>query len=573
MVGGGVIRLKDLKKVFYRNNSLRFVLTVIFSAIAVVASILYAKLLQELFDIASKGEKDKLMPTIIFFIILFSVHAISNFIAIKFRWSFVKKAMINYKCEAFKRISNKNISSFMSEKTSSYLSILSNDAVYISDNYLSANFQIIILILFFFGALAAMFIYSYILTLVVIASVSVPILLSMAFGKKIAETERKVSDKNEGFMGLVKDLLGGFTVIKSFRVENRAIELFKGYNEDVEHAREWAKIMENTLNFISGEIASILQIFIFIVGTVLSLNGFISVGVVLAFVQLMNNIIEPVQELPTYFAKRKAASALIEKMENYSCKNEIQDGKLSVDNFNEMISLRNVNFSYDGEKKVLKDINLDFEKNKSYVLVGESGSGKSTILKLLLRAYLNYEGSIYFDEKELKNIESDSLYKIISIIQQDVFIFNGSIRDNISLYEKCDDDKLLEVVRMAGLQSLIDKKGLDFICGENGVNLSGGERQRISIARVLMKESRILLMDEATAALDKETARDVMDNILNLNELTRIAITHNIERAELEKFDEIIVLKDGMVVERGKYEELIENKEYFYALCSIGLEG
>lgn len=564
--------MKNLRKSFFRGNQILFILTVVFGILGIGISIAFAYLLQRLLDVANTGTIDELKRLILFSLIIFAALFLVEMLLKRIKAAFLKKAMLQYKNDAFEMITKKGISSFASETTSSYLSILTNDATYIENNYLLGLIASIAQLTSFFGALALMIYYNWMMTLVVILSCSIPIGLSIIFGKKLQILEKEISKKNENFMGKVKDLLSGFFIIKSFQAENTAIKLFDNENEELESEKENRKNTEGTINAISSVLSGALQIAVFVVGAFLAIKGDITVGVVLAFVQLMNNIMEPIQTLPALFAKRKAASGLIDKMEGYAKSNEEEVGTLELKNINNGIKFEDVSFSYNDDGELaLKDINLNFEKGKSYAVVGESGSGKSTILRLIMRGYLNYTGEIKLDEKELKDVDSTSLYNLLSIVQQDVFIFNSTIKDNITLYKNFDEDKINKAIELAGLRKLIANKGMDFNCGENGVNLSGGERQRISIARSLLKNTEVLLMDEATSALDAETSKAVLDQILSLDELTRIVITHSLKKEELKKFDEIIVMRNGMVQEKGSYEELVEKKDYFYSLCNIGL--
>ena len=569
-VGGN--SMKNLRKSFFRGNKILFALTIIFGILGIGISIAFAYLLQRLLDVANTGTIDELKKLILFSLIIFAALFLVEMLLKRIKAAFLKKAMLQYKNDAFEMITKKGISSFASETTSSYLSILTNDATYIEDNYLVGLIASIAQLTSFFGALALMIYYNWMMTLAVILSCSIPIGLSIIFGKKLQILEKEISKKNENFMGKVKDLLSGFFIIKSFQAENTAIKLFDNENEELESEKENRKNTEGTINAISSVLSGALQIAVFVVGAFLAIKGDITVGVVLAFVQLMNNIMEPIQTLPALFAKRKAASGLIDKMEGYAKSNEEEVGTLELKNINDGIKFEDVSFSYNDDGELaLKDINLNFEKGKSYAVVGESGSGKSTILRLIMRGYLNYTGDIKLDDKELKDVDSTSLYNLLSIVQQDVFIFNSTIKDNITLYKNFDEDKINKAIELAGLRKLIANKGIDFNCGENGVNLSGGERQRISIARSLLKNTEVLLMDEATSALDAETSKAVLDQILLLDELTRIVITHSLKKEELKKFDEIIVMKNGMVQEKGSYEELVEKKDYFYSLCNIGI--
>lgn len=563
--------MKNLRKSFFRGNQILFILTIVFGILGIGISIAFAYLLQRLLDVANTGTIDELKRLILFSLIIFASLFLVQMLLKSIKAAFLKKAMLQYKNDAFEMITKKGISSFASETTSSYLSILTNDATYIEDNYLVGLIASIAQLTSFFGALALMIYYNWMMTLAVILSCSIPIGLSIIFGKKLQILEKEISKKNENFMGKVKDLLSGFFIIKSFQAENTAIKLFNNENEELESEKENRKNTEGTINAISSVLSGALQIAVFVIGAFLAIRGDITVGVVLAFVQLMNNIMEPIQTLPALFAKRKAASGLIDKMEGYAKSNEEEVGTLELKNINDGIKFEDVSFSYNDDGELaLKDINLSFEKGKSYAVVGESGSGKSTILRLIMRGYLNYTGDIKLDDKELKDVDSTSLYNLLSIVQQDVFIFNSTIKDNITLYKNFDEDKINKAIELAGLRKLIANKGIDFNCGENGVNLSGGERQRISIARSLLKNTEVLLMDEATSALDAETSKAVLDQILSLDELTRIVITHSLKKEELKKFDEIIVMRNGMVQEKGSYEELVEKKDYFYSLCNIG---
>lgn len=560
-----------LRKSFFRGNYRFFFTTIILGLAGTIITLLYAYLLQELLDIANTGNMKDLENMLIFALALFVGLFIIQMCMKKTRCAFVRKAMVQYKNAAFKIISNKNISSFANEKTSSYLSVLTNDATYIEENYLYALFDIAMLLSSFIGAIILMLWYSWMMTIAVIISCALPILISLRFGNKMSKLEQSISSENESFMGLIKDLLGGFFVIKSFQADRKAIELFEQQNQNLEIFKEKRKNTEATIRIISSELASILQIGIFIVGAVLAIRGFITIGVVIAFVQLMNNIMDPVQQLPALFAKRKAAKSLINKMENYATKHESKDGSVEIKDLNQQIRLENVSFSYDGEKKALDTINLEFEKGKSYAIVGESGSGKSTLFKLLLKGYSNDQGKILFDHLDLNDIKNDSLYNVISIVQQDVFLFNSSVQNNLTLFNDYDHHKIAEAIRLSGLEQFIEKKGLDFNVGENGIHLSGGERQRISIARCLLKDTKVLLVDEATSALDAETSYLIIDSILKLDNISKIFITHHLDKKILQRFDEIIVLKDGQIVEKGRYDELTANKDYFYALLNAGL--
>lgn len=190
-------------------------------------------------------------------------------------------------------------------------------------------------------------------------------------------------------------------------------------------------------------------------------------------------------------------------------------------------------------------------------------------LILEMAGYSNYQGSICYDGKELRSIRSESLYEMVSVVQQNVFVFNASIRDNVTMFHPFPKEEVDRAMALSGVSELVAQRGEDYVCGENGCGLSGGEKQRLSIARSLLRKSSVLLVDEATAALDKEPAFRVSSSILDLAGLTRIVITHALDEPLLRRFDRIIALKDGTVIEQGTFEELMEEKGYFYSLFTI----
>ena len=301
----------------------------------------------------------------------------------------------------------------------------------------------------------------------------------------------------------------------------------------------------------------------------MALNGHITAGTVLVFVNLVNSLTSPIQYLPELFANRKAADGLINKMVDLLDANTESDGLSPIEDISKGITMNDVTFGYEDDKHVIKKLTCKFEKGKSYAIVGSSGCGKSTLLNLILGAHNKYQGSIKIDDREISTVSSDSIFDSISMIGQNVFIFDDTIRNNITMYSPFSDEEVNKAVTLAGLDEVINARGEEYLCGENGVNLSGGERQRISIARSLLKGSKVLLVDEATSALDNETARHVGNSLLDLKELTRIVVTHHMDEVLLKKYDEIVMMKNGAVCEQGDFDSLMSRKGNFYALYTV----
>jgi len=322
---------------------------------------------------------------------------------------------------------------------------------------------------------------------------------------------------------------------------------------------------------VLAELGTLISQFgVFFVGGFLVIAGKgVTVGVLMAFINMLGALAMPISAIPQLLGARKAALALIDKMETVLNENVMEKDGEVITALEKEIAVKQVSFGYTEEADVLKEISVRFKAGKSYALVGGSGSGKSTLLDLIMGNFADYRGTVVYDQKELSDIQMESLYDLISVVQQNVFIFDSTIRENITMFKEFSDAQVQRAIELSGLKKLIAEKGEDYLCGENGCNLSGGERQRISIARCLLRETPILVADEATAALDAKTAYDVIDAILDMDDLTRIIVTHQLEEALLSRYDEIIVMKNGKIEEAGTFAELIEQKGYFYSLYNV----
>lgn len=483
---------------------------------------------------------------------------------------FIEKAMRQYKDFAFQKLTEKSISSFRAESTAAYLSALTNDAASIEADDLSQLLSVITKAVTFFGALAMMLWYSPLMTAIAAGVTVLPLIASLLTGGQLQAAEKRVSDQNRDFTAALSDCLGGFSVVKTFRAEKEIFRLFAESNRALEQEKFSRRRLKALVGMIGATTGIIAQLGVFLAGAYLALSGRgLTAGAVILFVNLMNFMIEPVAELPALLAARKAARGLIAKLADALEQDETQPDGVHIVPLTRELRLENVRFSYDGETEILRGVSAVFEAGKAYAIVGASGSGKSTLLNLLTTPGMAYAGKILLDGTELRTASPESLYETVSVIQQNVFVFNASIRDNITMFRSFPSEELAQAVRRAQLESLLADRGEGYLCGENGSGLSGGEKQRISIARSLLKHASVLLADEATAALDAQTAHQVTDDILSLTGVTRIVVTHTLEQAALRRYDGILVLKDGRIAESGSFDELMEQKGYFYALYTV----
>lgn len=554
----------------YYKNRINFIVTIILTIAMSSLNLMISWLIQQIMDCTANQDMQALVRSAWIVIIVVVIYTIANVMYRAVYPRFLQRAMQQYRDYAFSRLTQKSLRSFSKEGTALYVSALTNDCTSIENNYLAATFTLIELLFCFLGALIMMLYYSPVMLVLAVALSFLPVAVSMTVGNRLTEQEKEISKKNERFVSIVNELLSGFPVIKSFRAETQASRLFSQRNEQAEEAKKNKRRTEQLISLLANDAGIIAQMGIFLAGAWLAISGKgVTAGVVIVFVQLMNYILNPISQVPLLWSNRKAAIALMEKLSDALSENLREEGREKLNGFSEKIEVKDLTYGYEPESHVLKDLDVQFDAGKSYAIVGGSGSGKSTFLNLLMGSSSNYQGEICIDGVSIKNIESESLYQLMTSVQQNVFVFNDTIRNNVTMFHEFPDKEVTLALERSGLSEFIEKRGEDFVCGENGSNLSGGERQRISIARALLRKSPILLVDEATAALDAATARAVSFSILNLVGMTRIVVTHRLEEAILRRYDKILVMKNGTICEQGNFDTLMQQKGQFYSLFQI----
>lgn len=563
--------LKPYIHQFYKDNGWRFALALTVTPILTVSTMMVSWLIQVIIDLATGADVGLSFSQVVLLTIAgILLDGSAYFLAYHSKPRFIAKGIGQYKDHVFDRLCQKGVGAFSGENSSLYISALSNDAATIETSYLSNVFVIAENSAICLGALVLMFHYSPLLTILSIILALLPLAVSLCTGDLVAKAEKAVSDKNETYMSTLRDSLVGFSVIRSFRAEAQMCRIFSATVKEVTDAKTFRKKMSILVSGLGATSGTILQFSIFLIGAHLSLNGHgLSAGSVLVFVQLLNFVINPITTIPQALAEIKASTALIEKVARALERNVRHEGGAHKKELVTGITLEELSFGYEKEKPVLQNLSFSFEAGKSYAIVGSSGSGKSTLLDLLMASHDGYTGSIRYDETELQQLSSESLYEMVSVVQQNVFIFNASVRDNITMFSDFPKAEVDRAVEMSGLSDLISERGEDHLCGENGNGLSGGEKQRISIARSLLKKSQVLLVDEATASLDAQTAFQVSNAILDLNGLTRIVVTHALDESLLKRYDCVLTLKNGTITESGSFDELMAKKGYFYSLFTV----
>lgn len=447
-----------------------------------------------------------------------------------------------------------------SDNPSEILNTLTNTASQVEHSVLIPLLSMIRLVIFFIGSSISLFFINWKLLLFFILSAWIPLLVPKVLDKKNQAKTSKALKEMEYFVAQIKDVTSGYELIKSFSLEGIMTRLTDKGADQAHHTRykadSFKKFHENFTGFFS--------IVIFALGIVLTYYfvniGSITMGMAMAVFQISNYIQLPLLGIPVHMVGVRSMEKEMEYWEDYISIEEDEDIKCKDFVFEKSINVSSLTYSYEEGKNVLKGIDFDLEKGKKYAIIGPSGCGKSTIAKILMRRLKDYEGKIEVDGVELRDICLDSFYKKVSTVSQDVFLFNDTIKNNIILYNKDLEERLGQAIKQAGLEDLIKNldNGLDTIIGEYGQDLSGGQKQRISIARSLVKDTELIIMDEATSSLDIATSRSIEKTLLSLNK-TLLVITHKLDDEILIDYDKVFKMGKGVFEDEGNWEEISKN--------------
>ena len=549
----------------------QFIARIMTISLVALTSICFDFMMGFIVDIFSSGQTERFIPIIALSIGLIITMFLAEYIDGLVMSKYIKNTVNYLRTDIFYKIIDKDIKDFSLDNSGKYISILYNDIKIIEDNFLNNIFQVIASILSFSISIAVLFYISPVVVIFIVFFGVLGFIIPNALSKKLVIAKNYYSTNLEEITSVTKDLFSGFEVIKGFNISKKINQVFKYNSNNVETSKRKYSIIEAIIRGFSISFSVTIYLGVLILGGYLMYHDRITVGTAIIIIQLSTHIVGPVKTSISLINQIKSVSLISKKIEDIlkSSSEDIEENNL--ENFKNCIEINNLTFSYNEERKALDNINLVFEKNKKYAIVGESGCGKSTLIKLLMRYYNDYEGSIKIDDNDLKSIYSSDLYKNMSMIQQNVFMFDDTIKENIKLFANYSDEKVIKACKRSGIYNLIERlpNGIDSLVGENGSKLSGGEKQRIAIARSLINDTQILILDESTSALDNETAYNLESSLLELDDLTLIVVTHKLIKNILLNYDEIIVMRDGKIVEKGSFEELINLKGYFYSLYYI----
>ena len=394
------------------------------------------------------------------------------------------------------------------------------------------------------GALASavlMFVYQPIVASIAVASSLVMFVVPLLCGRHMAHLEKKRSDRFSLFTGVLKDLLGGFEVIASFGLRNRAVKRFEDVNQallkDETSVGQYASCTNGLAQLLSGIAAAA----IIAVSCLMVMGGKMTLGALVIFISLKTTFSSCLTLIMQAVPVIQGLDPVVEHIKSLTKANQPDVPKQPA-SFEKSIRISALRYGYQKDKPIIDGMNCVIAKGMKVALVGANGSGKTTLIRLLCGYFPDYEGSIQFDERELRDIDTRLLHRTIAVIHQNVYMFDDTIAFNITLGEEFCEEALDKALRLSGVYEFaaLTADGIAYQVGENGVRLSGGQRQRIAIARALIRNTPILILDEATSAVDEKTSYEIEQQLLGMEGLTLISITHDTSKEHLAQYDDVI---------------------------------
>lgn len=460
--------------------------------------------------------------------------------------------------EAYDGIISRDTEHFFAVNSADYISALTNDIKTVEENALALPLQTIGYIFVFLMSAAALFYYSPIVAGVICLCLIAMYLLPAGLGKPIGSRQALLSKSLAVYTMRLKDQLAGYDVIRAFQLGERSKSDFAAQNREISEKRYSVDKIVTFSEGLSQVLAVGTQFLVMLLSASLVLKGHFTAGAMLGIVQLSASFTQPVAIIMRSIPQIQGAKPVLERIRTLSEKQPSAFTGTAQPRFRERIAFEGVSFGYTPERTIISDLTFTLEKNRKYALTGESGSGKTTLVRLLGAGYSGYTGRITVDGLELRELAIDKLLAKISVIHQNVYMFDETIRENIGLHRPYSEEEWHQALRVSGVEKFIGRVagGLDAPVGENGVNLSGGQRQRVAVARALIEKKPILILDEGTSSVDAPTARDIETALLETPEITMLTVTHNLSPEMLRRYDRVLFMENGRIAESGPYDVL-----------------
>ena len=420
------------------------------------------------------------------------------------------------------------------------------------------------------GGIIGLFIIDFRMTILVLLFIPIKCVVMKYFAKKQKQIMDEFIKKNQKYAKWFGDTVGGVREVKLFNILDRKHEEFDQNQKDIIEKQKQMNMLGQWNTITDSLMVQFLSTLLYILGANLVFDLQLSVGSVFAFITYSSYVTGPISAILNI---GYLLSGIIPSTKRYyafmDLEEETDNGEtaaLCPDD----LKLQQVSFAYEKEKYVLKDVDILFAKGSKTAIIGRNGSGKTTIINLLTRMYEPTSGKIMLGTEDISELPLPEYRNMVSVVSQQIYLFNDTIRNNICLYKRVDDVIVEEACKDSGLEDFIKEVSLDYVVGQNGAMLSGGQKQKIALARALIHDKPIVIFDEATSNTDAYSEQQI-NGLLDtkLKEKTVIVITH--KKEILNKVDQIVVLKEGVVIDNGTYDELVgKNEELNIMMEKVG---
>ena len=487
-------------------------------------------------DAVMDPEKSNLTTYVIRMLLITSAVLPLNILLAFLKGRYRMKSMRSLKQHYLKNVFKKDIAAFDAEHSTDYVSAMTQDMTTIENGYVAGKFEVVYQGLsFIFGLAVIVYVSPWIPVVGAGLAVFVAI-VSILLSRPIKRHQKKRSDLFQKYTSYIQSCLSAFHIIKVNDLTEKAKSDFHHKSEVIQGQGYIIDRMNSFIFALQNFMMSALMIGMMGAATYLTIQGKMTFGGIVLVINSVERVLGPVQMMGEWLPKISSSKVLFEKMDNQLAKDAMSDEEAVGSHENILLEnsmrLDGVSFSYnmetEEENEVLADVSLELKKGNKYLIMGPSGGGKSTLLKLLRKYHQPSEGEIYIDNLPLSTLSHSSYYQMIANVEQHVFLFEDSFKENLCLYKTYDEASINKAIEQSGLKSLVDKlpDGLNTIIYDNGRNLSGGERSRIAIARALLQEAQVLILDEAFSSLDDHVAKSIEKTLLALDHVTLINVSH-----------------------------------------------
>lgn len=493
-------------------------------------------------------------------LISFCIIVVSQFIIKYNKTVIIQNALKSIRKKIVEKLLSKDENKTL-ENQAEYLSLIFNDLKLIENDYYPNIFIIIEQVIALLIAIYMIFTRSWKLGLLLTIGLFIPSIFPRLFKKKTHRASEIWSKSNQIFTKQIQETLKGIITIKSYNNEMIREKHINNSLSDLYKDAAWLIIIKEICNSIVLGTGLIITSICFLYGAFLVSKGEITIGGMMAVIQMSNAIYEPITSITNCRNTIYSTKPIREKIEKELNEKESPRKHVNTVNFENIITLDNIEYKAENQK-ILDHVSFSIKKGEKILIIGPNGSGKSTLFKIIQGRIKSYDGNIIIDGKLIEDKGSNLLYSSIGLIQQNVFLFDDTLENNITLNESFDPADIQESITFCELNDVLNDKRNELL-GENGSRLSGGQKQRVEIARAWIRKRDILLMDEAFSAIDKQSRNRIESKILNEKDLTVLSIEHTVDKSNIYLYDHIIVLKEGRIVELDSPSNCEKNKNSF----------